>query len=127
MDHQCKLKTAIVKSVLNGMFKDNIALLFRRLLGCFVTCPCRRVLGTERQKFQMSPLAVALTRARPQWEKCDGAASGRPAPHLPQLSSQFPGLWGPGIRSTQLPHGLLFTRPRWCMMPGQTQGCSLPL
>lgn len=64
MDHQCKLKTAMAKSVLKGIFKDNIALLFRCLLGCFVTGPCRRVLGTERQKFRMSPLGTALTEGQ---------------------------------------------------------------
>lgn len=64
MDHQCKLKTAIVKSVLKGIFKDNRALPFRCLLGCFATCPCRRVLGTERQKFRMSPLGAALTEGQ---------------------------------------------------------------
>lgn len=112
MDHQCKLKTAIVKSVLKGIFKDNRALPFRCLLGCFATCPCRRVLGTERQKFRMSPLGAALTEGQdPSGRSVTMLLGVCLPPHpLPALS-QCPDLWGPGIRSTVSPRPPLHEVP----------------
>ena len=87
MDHQCKLKTAMAKSVLKGIFKDNIALLFRCPLGCFITGPCRRVLGTESQKFRMSPLGAALTEGQDPNGSSGQCCPGTACPLPPTPSS----------------------------------------